>query len=270
LPLLEHTGHRQLQVEAGELISILGAPGSGKTRLALELAFLARPQEGEVLFHGRNPLAEKRLLEPLQRPKEITMLVQDAEAQLFARTVYDDVSFGPRHLNLSDREIEARVLRALRTVRLDPEEIRGRSPFALSGGERRRVALAGVLAMEPEVLILDEPTASLDPRTRNEFLDLLTPLRGKSGIIWCTASAREASLAPRAYLLRNGETFEVRGGTALLRDWRELLGAGVELPAAFELAGALEARGYEPIAGDTAGSIEESIEIAWKGRGHDR
>lgn len=270
MPLLEHIGHRALYVEPGELISILGAPGSGKTRLALELAFLARPREGEVLFHGRNPLAEKRLLEPLHRPKEVTLLVQDAEAQLFARTVFDDVSFGPRHLNLSQLEIEQRVLRALRTVRLDPNEVRNRSPFALSGGERRRVALAGVLAMEPEVLILDEPTASLDPRTRNEFLDLLTPLRGKSAIIWCTASAREAGLAPRTYLLRGGETIEVRGGDSLLHGWRDLLAAGVELPAAFELAGALEARGAGHIDGDTAGDIETAIASTWKERVGDR
>jgi energy-coupling factor transport system ATP-binding protein len=268
--VLEHTGHRRLYVDPGELIAVLGAPGSGKTRLAFELAFLAKPIEGQVLFHGRNPLAERRLLEPLHRPKEVTMLVQDAEAQLFARTVFDDVAFGPRHLNLSDAEIALRVVRALETVGLQPGDIRGRSPFALSGGERRRVALAGLLAMEPEVLILDEPTASLDPRTRNEFLNLLKPLRGKSAIIWCTANAREAALAPRAYLLRSGETTEVPGGPALLEGWRELLAAGVELPAAYELAGALEARGVGPIGDGSGREMERSIENAWKDRHGDR
>jgi energy-coupling factor transporter ATP-binding protein EcfA2 len=265
LTVLEHTGRRELYVDPGELIAVLGAPGSGKTRLALELAFLAKPKEGEVLFHGKNPASERKLLEPLPRPKAVTMLVQDAEAQLFARTVSDDVAFGPRHLDLSDSEIADRVDRALRTVRLDPSEIKGRSPFALSGGERRRVALAGLLAMEPEVLILDEPTASLDPRTRNEFLELLRPLRGKSAIIWFTSSAREASLAPRVYLLRDGDLTSVGGGTALFEGWRQLLAAGIELPAAFELAGALEARGLGPIEGDSPNDIEESIASAWKG-----
>lgn len=193
------------------------------------------------------------------------MLVQNAEAQLFARTVFDDVAFGPRHLNLQDDEIERRVTGALAAVRLDPGEVRGRSPFALSGGERRRVALAGVLAMEPEVLILDEPTASLDPRTRNEFLELLTPLRGRSAIVWFTASAREAGLAARAYVLRDGETAEVEGGGALLGGWRDLLSAGVELPAAFELAGALEDRGLGPFDGSTSAALTASIGHGWKG-----
>jgi energy-coupling factor transport system ATP-binding protein len=270
LPLLEHTGHKSLSVEAGELISVLGAPGSGKSRLGLELAFLTAPAEGKVLFHGTDPLAERRRFQPLKRPKEITMLVQDAEAQLFARTVFDDVAFGPRHLRLPEPQIEARVQRALISVRLDPQEVRGRSPFALSGGERRRVALAGVLAMEPEVLILDEPTASLDPGTRNQFLDLLTPLRGRSAIIWFTASAREASLASRIYLLLDGDTTEVPGGSALWHRWRDLLAAGIELPAAFELAGALESRGAGTIPGETAEAVEASIAENWKARAHAR
>jgi energy-coupling factor transport system ATP-binding protein len=270
LTLLQHTGRQDLYVDPGELIAVLGAPGSGKTRLALELAYLAKPANGEVLFHGKNPAAERRLLEPLPRPKAVTMLVQDAEAQLFARTVFDDVAFGPRHLHLPEKEIADRVIRALAAVGLDPEGVRRRSPFALSGGERRRVALAGLLAMEPEVLILDEPTASLDPRTRNEFLDLLRPLRGKSAIIWFTASAREASLAPRIYLLRGGVPAPVAGGNALFGGWRDLLDAGVELPAAFELAGALETRGLGPIEGDTPSRIESSIVAAWRGTHDDR
>src|SRR5690242_5482506 len=127
MSILEHTG-RDLTVGPGELVGVLGSPGSGKTRLALELAFLARPVEGEVLFHGKAVMGRKRSLERTQRPREVTLLVQNAEDQLFARTVFDDVAFGPRHITFDEDEIENRVVNALEAVRLDPEEVRDRSP----------------------------------------------------------------------------------------------------------------------------------------------
>jgi energy-coupling factor transporter ATP-binding protein EcfA2 len=241
LAVLEHTGNRSLSVDTGELVSVLGAPGSGKTRLSLELAFLIRPEDGQVLFKGKNLMTKRNRLQ--DRPREVTLLVQNAEDQLFARTVFDDVAFGPRHLMLGDDEIEGRVDAALETVGIDPDEVRDRSPFALSGGERRRVALAGVLAMEPEVLILDEPTANLDPRTRNEFLSLLAPLRGRSAVVWLTSSAREAALADRIYLLMDGHTRDVAGGSELLADWKTLADAGIELPPVYELARSLHGLG---------------------------
>jgi energy-coupling factor transporter ATP-binding protein EcfA2 len=269
MPVLEHTGIG-ITVDRGEVVAILGAPGSGKTRLGLELAFLRRPESGVVLLEGQNPLARKRSLKPLSRPREVTMLVQNAEDQLFARTVFDDVAFGPRQLFLPDAEMERRVSGALRAARLDPTEIRDRSPFALSGGERRRVALAGVLAMEPVVLILDEPTANLDPRTRNEFSDLLHPLRHKSAIVWLTTSAREASHADRIYVLADGAVSEVHGGDELLRDWRRLVPTGVELPAVFELAGALEKRGFKLPENVDSADLEEGIVEEWQKRHRDR
>jgi energy-coupling factor transport system ATP-binding protein len=259
-----------LSVEPGEIVSVLGAPGSGKTRLALELAFLTRPAEGEVLFQGVDPNRRRSRLEPAQRPREVTLLVQNAEDQLFARSVFDDVAFGPRHLNLSGDEIEDRVVRALSAVGLEPEEVRGRSPFALSGGERRRVALAGVLAMEPQVLILDEPTASLDPHTRSQFLDLLTPLRGRSAIVWMTSSAREACLADRIYLLRDGRTSEPLTPDVVLDDWSELAVAGVELPSVFELAALLQRRGWRLPATGSASELTSAIVQSWRSRHRDR
>jgi energy-coupling factor transporter ATP-binding protein EcfA2 len=269
VPVLEHTG-KNITVDRGEVVAILGAPGSGKTRLGLELAFLRRPESGVVLFQGENPLARKRSLQPLSRPREVTMLVQNAEDQLFARTVFDDVAFGPRQLFLPDAEMERRVSGALRAVRLDPEEVRDRSPFALSGGERRRVALAGVLAMEPVVLILDGPTANLDPRTRNEFSDLLRPLRHKSAIVWLTTSTREATHADRIYVLSEGTVAEVEGGLELLREWRRLVPTGVELPAVYELAGALEKRGFALPEDAAPENLEEDIVREWQRRHHDR
>lgn len=268
-PVLEHTG-RGLTVAPGELVAILGAPASGKTRLALELAFLRRPESGDVLFHGANPMKRRNPFQPAARPREVTLLVQNAEDQLFAKTVFDDVAFGPRHLFLPDEEIEGRVTRALDAAGMGVDEVRDRSPFALSGGERRRVALAGVLAMEPEVLILDEPTANLDPRTRNEFLDLLKPLRGKSAIIWLTSSAREAVLANRIYLMHQGRLVEVASGEAVLRNWKELAEAGIELPSVYELAGVLDRRGMRLPAGGTSAELREAIVRGWRERAGDR
>lgn len=264
MAILEHTG-RGLEVEPGEIVSVLGAPAGGKTELALELAFLKKPQAGEVLFHGSNPLARRRLLQLSARPPQVTMLVQNAEEQLFARTIFDDVAFGPRHLGVSEDEVERRVLSALDLVGME-SGIRNRSPFALSGGERRRVALAGVLAMEPEVLVLDEPTANLDPRARHEFLRFLAPLRGKSAIVWITASAREAALADRIYLLRDSAVQPVPARDALLTDWRRLAEAGIELPAAYELARALSDRGADLPPEGSAEGMEAAIIGAWRGR----
>lgn len=268
MSVLEHTGRRALTVEPGEIVSVLGAPGSGKTRLALELAFLSRPDEGDVLFHGANPTRGKRSL--AARPRQVTMLVQNAEDQLFARNVFDDVAFGPRHLDVSDEEIEDRVERALAAVRLDPDDIGNRSPFALSGGERRRVALAGVMAMEPEVLILDEPTSNLDPQTRKAFVDLLEPVRRTGSIIWFTSNATEAALADRIYVLRDGRTVEIRTGAELLHDWRELASAGIDLPPVYELAAALERCGRSFPVATSPGDLREAIVQDWRSAHRDR
>lgn len=268
--ILEHTGHPGLHIEPGQVVSILGAPASGKTRLGLELAFLQRPRSGEVRFHGVNPLAKRGLLGATHRPHEVTILVQNAEDQLFARTVFDDVAFGPRRRGWSPDVIERRVEDALRAVQLDFEEIRDRSPFALSGGERRRVALAGVLAMQPEVLILDEPTANLDPRTRHDFVDLLEPLRGKGAVVWLTSSAREAASADRIYLLQNGATTAVESGAHMFHDWRALEEAGIELPGIYELAGALERRGMHLPPAGSPDEVREALVQELRERRHDR
>jgi energy-coupling factor transport system ATP-binding protein len=264
LPILEHTGRRAVAVEPDEIVSVLGAPGSGKTRLALELAFLAHPEEGAVLFHGVDPIQGKRSL--ATRPRQVTMLVQNAEDQLFARTVFDDVAFGPVRLGLDQIEVENRVLTALAAVGLDADEVRDRSPFALSGGERRRVALAGVIAMRPEVLILDEPTSNLDPRTRDDFVSLLAPLRGRSAIVWFTARAAEAALADHIYLLRENRTTTVGSGDDLLRDWRELAAAGIELPPVYELAAELERCGPRLPATASASELRDAIVDEWQQR----
>lgn len=162
-----------LEVCKGEFLGIAGHTGSGKSTLIQHMNGILHPTNGRVVAFGRN-VAEKGAANDVRG--RVGVVFQYPENQLFAATVAEDVAFGPRNLGLSEEEVSARVERSLRTVGLDPEEIAARSPFELSGGQQRRVAFAGVLAMEPEVLVLDEPAAGLDPKARKSFLDMVSHL----------------------------------------------------------------------------------------------
>ena len=162
-----------LEVRKGEFLGIAGHTGSGKSTLIQHMNGILHPTNGRVVAFGRD-VAEKGAANGVRG--RVGVVFQYPENQLFAATVAEDVAFGPRNLGLSEEEISARVERSLRTVGLDPEEIAARSPFELSGGQQRRVAFAGVLAMEPEVLVLDEPAAGLDPKARKSFLDMVSHL----------------------------------------------------------------------------------------------
>ena len=162
-----------LEVRKGEFLGIAGHTGSGKSTLIQHMNGILHPTNGRVVAFGRDA-AEKGAANDVRG--RVGVVFQYPENQLFAATVAEDVAFGPRNLGLSEEEVSARVERSLRTVGLDPEEIAARSPFELSGGQQRRVAFAGVLAMEPEVLVLDEPAAGLDPKARKSFLDMVSHL----------------------------------------------------------------------------------------------
>ena len=167
-----------LEVRKGEFLGIAGHTGSGKSTLIQHMNGILHPTNGRVVAFGRD-VAEKGAANDVRG--RVGVVFQYPENQLFAATVAEDVAFGPRNLGLSEEEVSARVERSLRTVGLDPEEIAARSPFELSGGQQRRVAFAGVLAMEPEVLVLDEPAAGLDPKARKSFLDMVSHLH-KEGL----------------------------------------------------------------------------------------
>ena len=162
-----------LEVRKGEFLGIAGHTGSGKSTLIQHMNGILHPANGRVVAFGRD-VAEKGAANDVRG--RVGVVFQYPENQLFAATVAEDVAFGPRNLGLSEEEVSARVERSLRTVGLDPKEIAARSPFELSGGQQRRVAFAGVLAMEPEVLVLDEPAAGLDPKARKSFLDMVAHL----------------------------------------------------------------------------------------------
>ncbi len=162
----------------GELLGIIGHTGSGKSTLVQHLNGLLRPTGGKVLLDGEDIWA---------RPKEIRrvrfqvgMVFQYPEHQLFEDTIYKDIAFGPRNMGLDEQEIDRRVRAAASYVGLE-DALLNKSPFDLSGGEKRRAAIAGVMAMEPEILILDEPTAGLDPRGRERILQLIEDYRARSG-----------------------------------------------------------------------------------------
>ena len=164
-----------LAVEPGEVLAIVGGTGSGKSTLVQHLNLLVRPTRGRVLIDGEDAAGMK--LASLRR--RVGLVFQFPEAQLFESSVREDVAFAHRKLGLDEEEVERRVVAALEE--LDLCELAERSPFALSGGERRRAAIAGVLAMEPEVLVLDEPTAALDPASRGEMLEIMRRFRRGRG-----------------------------------------------------------------------------------------
>ena len=193
-----------VEIKDGEFLAIAGHTGSGKSTLVLHLNGVMNPTKGRVLWNGQN-LADKKTAN--QARGDIGVVFQYPEHQLFAATVYEDVAFGPRNLGLSADEVEDRVKEGLELVELDYEIFKDRSPFELSGGQQRRVAFAGVLAMRPTTLVLDEPVAGLDPASRNDFLDLINKLH-KRGITIVMVSHNMndiARLADRVLVLNRGE-----------------------------------------------------------------
>ncbi len=224
----------------GEFIGLAGHTGSGKSTLIQHANGLLHPTVGRVLFDGGD-LADKRVAQACR--SAVGLVFQYPEHQLFAATVREDVAFGPRNLGLSDEEVAERVGEALRLVHLDEEDIGERSPFELSGGQQRRVAFAGVLAMRPRVLVMDEPVAGLDPVARAEFLELIGELhRSGLSIIMASHSMEDlARLADRILVLAEGEIFRIGAPDEVFADVEGLRGVGLDAPAAQRFAAELRA-----------------------------
>ena len=190
-----------LAVEADEVLGIVGGTGSGKSTLAQHLNLLLAPTSGRVLVDG----ADARTLKGGELRRRVGLVFQLPEAALFAPTVEEDVAFAPRRSGLGEEEVRRRVSKTLEL--LGATQLAGRAPHALSGGEKRRVAIAGVLAMAPEVLVLDEPTAGLDPATREDLLGVVRALRdGGTSIVVISHNLDEvAEVADRVCVLEGGE-----------------------------------------------------------------
>ena len=194
-----------LKIEKNEFIGIIGQTGSGKSTLVKQLNGLLKPDKGQVLFNGIDIFSN--IKETQKARFKIGMVLQYPEDQLFAETVFRDIAFGPENIGLSQNEVRTQVLNAAKFVGLS-EDILDRSPFEISGGEKRRVAIAGIIAMNPDVLVLDEPSASLDPNGRKLLLSQIKRYheeQHKTVILISHNMEDIVNLADRVVVLENGE-----------------------------------------------------------------
>ncbi len=246
-----------VRFEQGELVGIIGHTGSGKSTLIQHLNGLLRPTAGQVLLEGHDIW---------EKPKEIRavrfrvgMVFQYPEYQLFEETVRRDIAFGPRNMGLSEEEIAVRVQRAAEDVGLRPELL-DKSPFELSGGEKRRAAIAGVMAMEPEVLILDEPTAGLDPRGREQVLAQIRRYRQEHGttVLLVSHSMEDvASLADRVLVMHEGRVAMLAPTEEVFSRAEELSAMGLSVPAVTRIFMGLRERGFD--VGGNAYTVEQAV-----------
>ena len=235
--------HVSLQVMQGEFIAIIGHTGSGKSTLIQHLNGLLKPTGGQVFFHGQDMFAKSANLRNIRF--QIGLVFQYPEYQLFEETVEQDIAYGPMNMGLEHDEITRRVQDALEAVGL-PQDISDKSPFELSGGQKRRVALAGVIAMQPEILILDEPTAGLDPAGREEMFDLIRDLHEKHGttVILVTHSMEDAArVASRLVVMKHGKIFMTGTPAEVFSRAEELEQSGLTVPQVTKIMLELQKRG---------------------------
>lgn len=253
------------QLHEGEFFGVAGHTGSGKSTLIQHMNGLVKPTEGTVLVQGgavTGPDAAARA--------GVGMVFQYPEHQLFAATVYEDVTFGPRNLGCDVEEMEMRYERAMRSVDLDAQALRDASPFELSGGQQRRVAFAGVMAMDPTTLVLDEPVAGLDPKAREDFLQLIWRLHCDRGLTVVMVSHDMNDLArfcSRILVLNQGDLYALGTPAEVFADGPALKAIGLGQPAAQRMGDALVAGGVplrQPEGLFTSSSLAESVADAWK------
>ena len=236
-----------LTINDGDFLGIVGHTGSGKSTFIQHLNGLIKVQEGEIevfdikLTNAKKPKPDLRALR-----SNVGMVFQYPEYQLFEDTVYKDVAFGPRNLGLSEDEIARRVKEAIELVGLNFEEIKERAPFELSGGQKRRVAIAGIIAMKPKVLILDEPTAGLDPNGKEQILELITHLKEYCSptIIVISHDIDEITrFATRLVVFNKSQVAFDMPMKELFKHQEELVAMGLDIPLAVKIANDLRARG---------------------------
>ena len=233
-----------LEIREGDFLGVIGHTGSGKSTLISHLNALTRIQSG-VIFVDDMDLRPKKIDFKKLRSK-VGMVFQYPEYQLFAETVYKDVAFGPENIKLPEEEIAKRVEEAIGLVGLDFASIKDRSPFELSGGQMRRVALAGVIAMKPEYLVLDEPTAGLDPRGKTEIMQLVKNIAAtcKSVIMISHNMDEVAEYCNRIAILSQGKLYGVYEPRELFRSRELLKSLKIDVPAVTALAAGLNERGF--------------------------
>lgn len=247
-----------LEIRDGQFIGLIGHTGSGKSTLVQHLNGLVKATSGHIYFDGEDIYSENYDMRRLR--SKVGLVFQYPEHQLFEVDVLSDVCFGPKNQGLSQEEAEKRAREALRMVGIS-EEYEKQSPFDLSGGQKRRVAIAGVLAMEPEVLILDEPTAGLDPRGRDEILDQISLLHKERGITVILVSHSMEDVAKyveRIIVMNQGEVMYDDVPREVFRHYKKLESVGLAAPQVTYIMHTLKDRGFD--ADENATTIEEARE----------
>ncbi|MBQ3113885.1 MAG: energy-coupling factor transporter ATPase [Phascolarctobacterium sp.] len=247
-----------VSIEKGEILAIIGHTGSGKSTLVQHLNGLLKPSSGKVTIDdidisGRGGEAKKAR-------QQVGMVFQYPEHQIFAETVYEDIAFGPRNRGFSTEEVDKQVHEAMAFVGLDFDTFAKRSPFQLSGGQMRRVAIAGVVAMNPDYLVLDEPSAGLDPRSRNAVFKEILALHKERGIaiVLVTHSMEEAAkYANRMLVINKGKIlFDGKPAEIFSQHKDELVAVGMDEPQVYKLSALLRSKGL-----NIAEGITDSAEL---------
>lgn len=245
-----------IQIEKGEFIGVIGHTGSGKSTLIQMLNGLIRPTSGQVLLNGRDIWENPKKIRAVRF--KVGMVFQYPEDQLFEETVLKDIMFGPRNMGLPDEEIERRARDAAHFVGL-PDELLERSPFELSGGEKRRAAIAGVIAMDPDVLILDEPAAGLDPAGRDVLLSSITSYHRTRGntVLFVSHSMEDVARVADRVLVMNDAHVEMFGTTKeVFSQAGRLSQIGLQVPQITQIMSILKDEGY-PV--ETTLTLEEAV-----------
>lgn len=249
-----------LKIDKGEFIGLIGHTGSGKSTLIQHMNGLIKATSGKIYYNGEDIYAKNYNMRKLR--SKVGLVFQYPEHQLFETTVYKDVYFGPKNLGLEKLEAELRSYEALKMVGIG-EDLLDASPFELSGGQKRRVAIAGILAMKPEVLVLDEPTAGLDPRGRDEILDQIARLHKDSGmtVILVTHSMEDvAKYVDRILVMRKGSLAMDEETSKVFSRYKELEEMHLAAPQVTYVMNALKDRGF-PVNTDVNTVTEARNEI---------
>ena len=235
-----------IEIEDGSLVALIGHTGSGKSTLIQHFNALVKPTSGKIIINGIDVTAPKADLRLVR--KTVGLVFQYPEHQLFEETVYKDIAFGPKNMGFSDEEIDKRVRESAALVGLKEKHLT-RSPFDLSGGQKRRVAIAGVLAMNPKVLILDEPTAGLDPKGRDEILATIKKLHEENKemiIIFVSHSMEDVAKTAERVIVMNGGHVEMQGTVAeVFAQAEHLQKIGLNVPQVTLLTDKLRLAGYD-------------------------
>ncbi|MCR4594763.1 MAG: energy-coupling factor transporter ATPase [Clostridiales bacterium] len=233
-----------IEIEKGELVAIIGHTGSGKSTLVQHLNGLLKPTSGKIYLDGTDIHSSKEF--KLDVRFRVGLCFQYPEYQLFETTVYRDIAFGPTNMGLSEEEIDKRVRDAAAIVGI-PETMLESNPFDLSGGEKRRVAIAGVISMEPEILILDEPTSGLDPSGREQILGLIRSYRDNTGktVIMVSHSMDDvAKIADKVIVMNESKVFSCGTVDDIFDDAKELYDIGLSVPQITQVFIKLKSMGY--------------------------